>query len=134
MIVNILITIFLVLLNGFFVAAEFALVKVRASQLELRAQAGNNLAVVAHKMTAKLDAYLSATQLGITLASLGLGWVGEAVVSEIIIAGMHAIGIKVSPVVAHSIALPISFGLITFLHIVFGELAPKSLADRKSVV
>ncbi|KAA9331122.1 hemolysin family protein [Adhaeribacter soli] len=131
MLINILITIFLVLLNGFFVAAEFALVKVRASQLELRAQTGNKLAMVAHKMTHKLDAYLSATQLGITLASLGLGWVGEGVVSEIIIALMHAMGFEASPEVAHSIALPISFALITILHIVFGELAPKSLAIQR---
>lgn len=131
MILNILITIFLVLLNGFFVAAEFALVKVRASQLELRAQAGNKLATVAHKMTHKLDAYLSATQLGITLASLGLGWVGEGVVSEIIIALMHKAGYQGTEALAHSIALPISFALITVLHIVFGELAPKSLAIQR---
>src|SRR5688572_5496996 len=131
MILNILITILLVLLNGFFVAAEFALVKVRSSQLELRAQAGNKLALVAHGMTAKLDAYLSATQLGITLASLGLGWVGEGVVSEIIIHLMHLAGYKGSEILAHSIALPISFALITVLHIVFGELAPKSLAIQR---
>ncbi|MBK0404852.1 HlyC/CorC family transporter [Adhaeribacter sp. BT258] len=131
MILNILITIFLVLLNGFFVAAEFALVKVRASQLELRAQAGNKLASVAHNMTHKLDAYLSATQLGITLASLGLGWVGEGVVSEIIIHLMHQAGYEGTEALAHSIALPISFALITVLHIVFGELAPKSLAIQR---
>src|SRR5690606_24706423 len=131
MIINILLTIFLVLVNGFFVAAEFALVKVRASQLELRAQAGNKLAGVAHGMINKLDAYLSATQLGITLASLGLGWIGEGVVSEIILNLMHTLGIEPGPELAHKIALPISFGLITVLHIVFGELAPKSLAIQR---
>jgi CBS domain containing-hemolysin-like protein len=131
MLLNILITIFLVLLNGFFVAAEFALVKVRASQLELRANAGNTLAATAHAMLGKLDAYLSATQLGITLASLGLGWVGEGVVSEVIIHLMGVMGIKASPEVAHGIALPLSFALITVLHIVFGELAPKSLAIQR---
>ncbi len=109
MLINVLITILLVLLNGFFVAAEFALVKVRGSQLELRAQTGNKLAVVALKMIGKLDAYLSATQLGITLASLGLGWIGEGVVSEIIIHIMHLLGFKGNEALAHSIALPISF-------------------------
>ncbi|AKQ46374.1 hemolysins-related protein containing CBS domains [Rufibacter radiotolerans] len=131
MILNILLTILLVALNGFFVAAEFALVKVRASQIELRAQAGNQLAKIAYHMIGHLDAYLSATQLGITLASLGLGWIGEGVVSEIIIEIMHAMGIAPDPVLAHKIALPISFAVITVLHIVFGELAPKSLAIQR---
>ncbi|HQU61478.1 MAG TPA: hemolysin family protein, partial [Saprospiraceae bacterium] len=77
-----------------------------------------------------LDAYLAATQLGITLASLGLGWIGEGVVSEIILASMHGLGVEMSEAAAHQIALPTSFALITVLHIVFGELAPKSLAIR----
>ncbi|MEJ8756418.1 hemolysin family protein [Pontibacter sp. H259] len=131
MILDILLTIFLVLLNGFFVAAEFAIVKVRASQIELRAQAGNTMAKMASHMISHLDAYLSATQLGITLASLGLGWIGESVVSQIIINIMAAFGFEPSPEVAHSIALPIAFALITVLHIVFGELAPKSLAIQR---
>ncbi|HEY4651197.1 MAG TPA: hemolysin family protein [Pontibacter sp.] len=131
MILDILLTIFLVLLNGFFVAAEFAIVKVRASQIELKAQAGNTMAKMAHHMITHLDAYLSATQLGITLASLGLGWIGESVVSQIIINIMAAFGFEPSPEVAHSIALPIAFALITVLHIVFGELAPKSLAIQR---
>lgn len=132
MILNILITIFLVLLNGFFVAAEFALVKVRASQLELRAQAGNKLAGIAHGMIGHLDAYLSATQLGITLASLLLGWVGEKVVATLVINLMIDLGFAGNEAVAHSIAVPIAFALITVLHIVFGELAPKSLAIQRS--
>ncbi|KAA3439513.1 hemolysin family protein [Rufibacter hautae] len=131
MILNIFLTILLVALNGFFVAAEFALVKVRASQIELRAQAGNQLAKIAYHMIGHLDAYLSATQLGITLASLGLGWIGEGVVSEIIIEIMHAFGAAPDPVLAHKIALPVSFAVITVLHIVFGELAPKSLAIQR---
>ncbi|MFC6997494.1 hemolysin family protein [Rufibacter roseus] len=131
MILNIFLTLFLVALNGFFVAAEFALVKVRSSQIELRAQAGNSLAKVAHHMIGHLDAYLSATQLGITLASLGLGWIGEGVVSEIVIEIMHALGFAPDPELAHQIALPISFAVITVLHIVFGELAPKSLAIQR---
>ena len=131
MILNVFLTLLLVALNGFFVAAEFALVKVRASQIELRAQTGNQLAKIAYHMINHLDAYLSATQLGITLASLGLGWIGEGVVSEIIIEIMHAMGVAADPVLAHQIALPISFAVITVLHIVFGELAPKSLAIQR---
>ncbi|WP_162428583.1 hemolysin family protein [Pontibacter pudoricolor] len=131
MIFNIFLTIFLVLLNGFFVAAEFAIVKVRSSQIELRAQAGNRMAKLAQHMITHLDAYLSATQLGITLASLGLGWIGESVVSQIIINIMAAFGFEPSPEIAHSIALPIAFALITVLHIVFGELAPKSIAIQR---
>ena len=131
MALDILLTIFLVLLNGFFVAAEFSIVKVRASQIELRAQTGNSMAKMALHMVNHLDAYLSATQLGITLASLGLGWIGESVVSRMIIQIMVAFGFEASPEVAHSIALPIAFALITVLHIVFGELAPKSLAIQR---
>ncbi|AKD02396.1 hemolysin family protein [Pontibacter korlensis] len=132
MIFDILLTIFLVLLNGFFVAAEFAIVKVRASQIELRAQAGNAMAKLAQHMLTHLDAYLSATQLGITLASLGLGWIGESVVAQIVINIMEAFGFEGSEALAHTIALPISFAIITVLHIVFGELAPKSLAIQRS--
>ncbi len=132
MILNILFTILLVLLNGFFVAAEFAIVKVRASQIELRAQAGSSLAKIALSMINNLDAYLSATQLGITLASLGLGWIGEKVVSTIIINIMVWAGFQGNEALAHSIAIPIAFAVITILHIVFGELAPKSLAIQRS--
>jgi CBS domain containing-hemolysin-like protein len=131
MILNILFTLLLVLLNGFFVAAEFALVKVRSSQIDLRAQEGNRFAKVTQGLLSHLDAYLSATQLGITLASLGLGWIGEGVVSEIIIALMRTFGFEADPALAHRIALPVSFAVITVLHIVFGELAPKSLAIQR---
>lgn len=132
MILNLFITFLLVFLNAFFVAAEFALVKVRESQIELKARAGNKLAVIARNMIEHLDSYLSATQLGITLASLGLGWIGEPVVSLIIMDTMKFLGITISPSTAHSIAVPFAFILITFLHIVFGELAPKSLAIQRS--
>jgi CBS domain containing-hemolysin-like protein len=128
---DILLTVFLVLLNGFFVAAEFAIVKVRYSQIELRAQKGNRLAGIAKNILNHLDAYLSATQLGITLASLGLGWIGEPVVSKLLIALFHAVGMDLSEELAHQIALPVAFATITVLHIVFGELAPKSIAIRK---
>ncbi len=128
---DILITFFLVLLNGFFVAAEFAIVKVRYSQIELRAKTGNRVAGLAQNMLNNLDSYLSATQLGITLASLGLGWIGEPVVSKILIAIFHGLGMNVTDELAHQIALPVAFATITVLHIVFGELAPKSIAIRK---
>jgi len=131
MISEILLTLFLVALNGFFVAAEFAIVKVRYSQIELRAQKGNKLAGIAKGILTHMDAYLSATQLGITLASLGLGWIGEPVVSKILIASFHGLGLEVSDEMSHKIALPVAFAIITVLHIVFGELAPKSIAIRK---
>ena len=129
---NIFLTLFFVFLNGFFVAAEFAIVKVRASQLELRVRDGSSLAKIAKGMVNHLDAYLSATQLGITLASLGLGWIGESVVASLIINLLHFINIEVSPELIHQISLPVAFAVITFLHIVLGELAPKSLAIQRS--
>ncbi|MCW5924838.1 MAG: HlyC/CorC family transporter [Saprospiraceae bacterium] len=131
MLLDVFLTLFLVALNGFFVAAEFAIVKVRYSQIELSAQKGNRLAGLAQNMLNHLDAYLSATQLGITLASLGLGWIGEPVVSKLLLSIFHAVGVELSPDLAHKIALPVAFALITVLHIVFGELAPKSIAIRK---
>ena len=133
MLFDIFITLFLVLLNGFFVAAEFAIVKVRASQVELKAKTGNQTAKIAKNILNNLDAYLSATQLGITLASLGLGWIGESVVTKIILSIISILGLTITPELAHQIALPIAFVLITILHIVFGELAPKSLAIQRPV-
>jgi CBS domain containing-hemolysin-like protein len=124
---------FFVFLNGFFVAAEFALVKVRGTQLDPLVAAGNRKAKVARHMVTHLDAYLSATQLGITLASLALGWIGEP-----------AFGHLVEPLVARipgaseattrAAGLLTAFLVITILHIVLGELAPKSFAIRKPKV
>lgn len=132
MLFNILITLFLVFLNGFFVAAEFAIVKVRVSQIQMKIQEGKNVAQLAHHIVQNLDAYLAATQLGITLASLGLGWIGEPVVSKLIITFMELLGVSMSEDLAHGLALPLAFLIITILHIVFGELAPKSLAIQRS--
>lgn len=129
---NILLTILLVLLNAFFVAAEFAIVKVRASQIQLRGQSGSNVARVTEHIVNHLDVYLSATQLGITIASLGLGWIGESVVAEIIIAVFGMAHISLSPETIHKLALPTAFFTITALHIVLGELAPKSVAVQYS--
>lgn len=123
---------FLVLLNGFFVASEFAIVKVRASQLDALVEEGHVRAPFARHVAAHLDAYLSATQLGITLASLALGWVGEPFLAQMLEPFFVLGGID-SPAVVHTICFAIAFGLITFLHIVLGELAPKSLAIRKSL-
>jgi CBS domain containing-hemolysin-like protein len=131
MVFDILLTIFLVLLNGFFVAAEFAIVKVRASQIDIRAKEGHPMASLSRHIIANLDAYLSATQLGITIASLGLGWIGEDVVADLIIQLFVVMGFDLDPETAHNIALPAAFSLITILHIVFGELAPKSYAIQR---
>lgn len=132
MALDIFITFLLVFFNGFFVAAEFAIVKVRSSQLELKVKEGNRVAVLSRHIVMHLDGYLAATQLGITLASLGLGWIGEPVVSKIIINIMDLTGLNPDPEIAHQIALPVAFVFITILHIVFGELAPKSLAIQRS--
>lgn len=113
----------LVFANGFFVAAEFALVKVRTSQLKPLKKKGLGVRS-AIRATEHLDAVLSATQLGITLASLALGWVGEPFVAHRLAPVMEYFGITSPAVVSYTLA----FALITFLHIVFGELAPKSLA------
>ncbi|MBF9141975.1 HlyC/CorC family transporter [Hymenobacter sp. BT439] len=130
---KILITVLLVLVNGFFVAAEFALVKVRASQIDLKAQEGNRLASLTQSMLRNLDAYLSATQLGITLASLALGWIGESVVADIVLTTIEKLGFTLAPAAAHGFALvAVSFTIITTLHIVIGEQAPKVLAIQKS--
>ena len=132
MFTDILLTLILVFFNGFFVAAEFAIVKVRASQLELKAQSGSRFAIIAKRIVSRLDRYLAATQLGITLASLGLGWIGEPVVAKIVINLMSFVGVQMDPELAHHIALPVAFLIITVLHIVFGELAPKSIAIQSS--
>jgi CBS domain containing-hemolysin-like protein len=131
MALDILITFILVFFNGFFVAAEFAIVKVRASQLEIKVKSGNRFAILSKHIVNHLDGYLAATQLGITLASLGLGWIGEPVVSKIIIKIMGLMGLAANIELAHTIALPVAFTFITILHIVFGELAPKSFAIQR---
>jgi len=130
MILGYLFTILLVLLNGFFVAAEFSIVKVRASQVELKVTAGSRRAKMTAHIIAHLDKYLSATQLGITLASLALGWIGEDVVAQSILRLLHYFNLNITELTAHRIAVPVGFTLITIAHIVFGELAPKIIAIR----
>ncbi|MCC6738125.1 MAG: DUF21 domain-containing protein [Planctomycetia bacterium] len=121
----------LVALNGFFVLAEFALVKVRATRLRELAEKGNasarhGLAILGH-----IDSYLSTCQLGITIASLGLGWVGEPAFARLIGPLLVRLGIA-SEAAIHSISFAFSFAFITFIHVVLGELAPKSVAIRKT--
>ena len=117
----------LVLLNGFFVAAEFALVKVRGTRLAELADAGSGTARKAQAMVGRLDSYLAATQLGITLASLGLGWIGEPAVAVLLEGPLHdRLGLSEDAVDVVSFA--VAFAFITLLHITVGELAPKSIA------
>lgn len=131
---NLLLVAFLVFANGFFVASEFALVAVRKSRIEAQAADGNRAAVRLLDMLEHLNAYISATQLGITLASLGLGWVGEPAVAKLLepllqwAAGISGVNLLTTPAVLHTVSFAIGFSFITFLHIVFGELAPKTAA------
>jgi len=120
----------LVLLNGFFVAAEFAIVKVRSTQIAPLITKGMKGARIAQHIVGHLDSYLSACQLGITIASLGLGWVGEPLVARLIEPILWQVGIT-QPAVITTISFVIAFAFITTLHIVFGELAPKSIAIRR---
>ena len=120
----------LVFANGFFVAAEFALVKVRSSQLRPMLKTGGWRVKFALKATEHLDAALSATQLGITLASLGLGWLGEPIVAHRIAPLLARFGVS-DPQAVSSISFALGFSFITFFHIVLGELAPKSLAIQR---
>lgn len=121
----------LVLLNGFFVIAEFALVKVRKTRLEELSQQGNKRAKLAIKVLGNFDTYLGATQLGITLASLALGWIGEPAVSSLIEPIVFAY-FPGSAWLAGTISIAIGFTVITFLHIVLGELVPKSMAIQRA--
>ena len=123
---NIFLVIFFVLLNAFFVVAEFSMVKVRSSQISMLAAEGRPAARYAKLVTDDLNAYLSACQLGITLASLALGWLGEPAVSKMIGPLLYALGL--SDTAVHGISVVLGFTIITTLHIVLGELVPKSLA------
>ncbi|ELY88022.1 hemolysin family protein [Natrialba taiwanensis] len=116
---------FLVGLNGFFVAAEFAYVRVRATAVETLVAEGRRGAATLQEAMDNLDSYLAVTQLGITLASLGLGWIGEPAVASLI---QPILGEVLPDGLIHFVAVAIGFSVITFLHVVFGELAPKTIA------
>ena len=122
----------LVLLNGFFVAAEFALVKIRTSHLNTMAASGSKRAGFLRAIKGNLNAYLSACQVGITMASLGLGWLGEPFLARMLQPFFALAGIESSAVIKW-ISFALAFSAITFLHIVVGEQAPKILAIRKAM-
>jgi CBS domain containing-hemolysin-like protein len=123
---QLVLVVFLIFMNGFFVAAEFACVKIRPSRLETLIQEGSKRAAYAKRLTDHLDASLSVTQLGITLASLGLGWVGEPAVATLILPVTQAMGLDVT--IGHTISLVLAFSIITAGHIILGELTPKTMA------
>jgi CBS domain containing-hemolysin-like protein len=128
---NTFVVMFFVALNGFFVAAEFAIVKVRHTQIEPLVKRGDLRARVALEIVHHLDAYLSATQLGITMTSLALGWLGEPFVAKMLEPVFAGFGIE-NPQIVEGVSFGVAFTIITFLHIVLGELAPKSLAIQKA--
>ncbi|WP_378107621.1 hemolysin family protein [Cohnella cellulosilytica] len=128
--VDLLLIFALVFLNGFFVAAEFAMVKARGSKIDSLVQEGHKRAKVASHLIGHLDAYLSACQLGITLTSLGLGWIGEPAIARMLEPMFQAVHLNESLI--HPISFIIGFSFITVLHIVLGELMPKSVAIRKA--
>jgi CBS domain containing-hemolysin-like protein len=125
-----MVIVLLVMANAFFVASEFAIVKIRSSQLKPLLKTGNWRVPIALHITQRLDAYLSVNQLGITLTSIGLGFAGEPFLGEWIEKGLRAGGLD-NPALAHTLSFSAAFGTVTFLHIVIGELAPKSLAIQK---
>lgn len=121
----------LIFANGVFVATEFAYVAVRRAKLERRAEQGSGAASVAIRALDSLDRYIAASQLGITMASLGLGFVGEPILAAAIEPPLVALIGSVAPAAAHAVAVAIAFILVTALHIVFGELAPKTIALQR---
>ncbi len=130
MVWNILLVLLLVAANGFFVAAEFALVKVRSTEFERPEASRKGRVRIAHNMLEHLDVYLSACQLGVTLASLGLGWVGEPLVARMLGPLFEVLGLPAEKV--HYAAFPVAFFIITFLHLTVGEQAPKIGAIQRA--
>ena len=126
--VRLLAIVVLVLFNGFFVAAEFALVRSRRTRLEARAAEGDRLAGLALRGTTNISSLLSASQLGVTLASLGLGWVAQAAFSGILGDALGALPFAIELPLRVTIAGAIALAAVTYLHVVFGELAPKGAA------
>ena len=128
MVLGIALLFLLIALNAFFVAAEFAIIKVRYSAVETDVAAGSTIALSAQQVLDKLDKYLSAAQIGITLASLALGWIGEPVIAEILVQGASTLALPISDDLAHKIAIPVGFVIVTVLHLIFGEAVPKYAA------
>lgn len=130
MLLNLFLVALLILLTAFFVATEFAIVKLRSSRVEQMVMERRKNAVAVQRVVTNLDGYLSACQLGITITALGLGWLGEPTVEEILYPLFVELGIGEST--GHIISFAIAFASITFLHVVIGELAPKSVAIQKA--
>ncbi|KYZ77035.1 hypothetical protein AXX12_02515 [Anaerosporomusa subterranea] len=128
---KIFIALLLVLVNGFFVLAEFAFVKVRKTRLEELSQQGDRRAMLALKVASSIDSYLSAVQLGITLASLALGWIGEPAIVSLIEPLMHYY-FPGNVLLLHTVSVVIGFTIVTLLHVVLGELIPKSVAIQRA--
>jgi CBS domain containing-hemolysin-like protein len=128
--VNLLTIVLLIALTAFFVAVEFAIVKVRGSRIDQLVAEGRKNAAAAKKVVSHLDEYLSACQLGITITALGLGWLGEPTVERLFHPLFAALGMNAA--VTHLISLVVAFALVTFIHVVVGELAPKSVAIQKA--
>ena len=120
----------LIALTAFFVASEFAIVKVRSSRINQLIEEGNKSALAAKKVISHIDEYLSACQLGITVTALGLGWLGEPTVEAILEPLFHRWGVEES--LSHILSFVIAFASVTFLHVVIGELAPKTVAIQKA--
>ncbi|MFD1038789.1 hemolysin family protein [Virgibacillus byunsanensis] len=129
-VINLLLVVLLILLTAFFVATEFSIVKVRTTRINHLIEEGNKKAVYAKKLTDNLDAYLSACQLGITVTALGLGWLGEPTVERLLHPLFDNLGLNAA--VSSILSFGIAFILITFLHVVIGELAPKTIAIQKA--
>jgi CBS domain containing-hemolysin-like protein len=122
----------LVFANGFFVAAEFAIVSVRKTRIDQLIAEGRRAARPVRRAVSDPDSYIAATQLGITMASLGLGWIGEPALASIIQPALSRLPAPLAETTAHSIAVAIAFTIVTALHIVFGELAPKTIALERA--
>ncbi|MGJ7919388.1 hemolysin family protein [Neobacillus sp. LXY-4] len=129
-ILNLVLIAILIALTAFFVASEFAIIRIRSSRIDQLIDEGNKNAIVAKKIISNLDEYLSACQLGITITALGLGWLGEPTVEHLIKPLLQGINIPSS--ITQVISLVIAFAVVTFLHVVVGELAPKTLAIQKA--
>src|SRR5216117_654263 len=124
----------LVFANGFFVAAEFSIVTVRKTRIDQLVAEGHRRARAVRRAVTDPDRYIAATQLGITMASIGLGWLGEPMLASLIQPVFRFAPAPVAEATAHSVAVTVAFAIVTALHIVLGELAPKTIALEKSEI
>ena len=130
--IGLLLAALFIVLNGFFVAAEFAFVKMHATQLHSRVRRGEKRAIFAQRIIERLDRYLSVTQFGVTLASLGLGWIGEPAIEKIVVSWTGNLVHTEGSEAIHVIVVIVAFGMLTFSHVLLGELVPKLIAIQRS--